>query len=154
MQHTALLDGLGFDLLSAFEDGFVPAQADVGRCETAQALVIAMMVVVHDEGRHGLLERPGQVIILEQDAVLHGQVPALDLALCLRMSQSATDVIHALAGEPVGKLPGDVAAAVANGARTSGASIGNSLSSRGRWATVARSLPEATRAGATAPPVG
>jgi len=100
--------GLGFDLLSSFEDGFGLAEVDVRGGEVAQALVIAVVIVVLDEGRHGFLKCPGQVIVLEQDAVLQGLVPAFDLALGLRMPGSAANVIHALVGKPIGQLAGGV----------------------------------------------
>src|SRR5690606_17271860 len=110
--QAAFRDGLGFDLLSSFENGFGLAEVDVRGGEVSQALVVAVVVVVLDEGRHGFLERSGQVVVLQEDAVLQGLVPAFDLALGLRMPGSATDVIHAPAGKPVGQLPGDVAAAI------------------------------------------
>lgn len=62
MQQAALLDGIGFDLLSVFEDGFGPAEIDVGRCEVAQALVVAVMVVVVDEAADRRLQSAGQVV--------------------------------------------------------------------------------------------
>ena len=43
MQQAALLNGLGFDLLSSFEDGFSLAEVDIGGGEIAQALVIAVV---------------------------------------------------------------------------------------------------------------
>jgi hypothetical protein len=46
IQQAALFNGLGFDLLSPIEDGFVPAEIDIGRRKVAEALVIAMLVVV------------------------------------------------------------------------------------------------------------
>lgn len=38
MQQAALLDGLGFDLLSLSEDGFGPSELDVGGCEITHRL--------------------------------------------------------------------------------------------------------------------
>ena len=70
------------------------------------------MIVVFDEGRHGVFERPGQVVVLQEDAVLQGLVPALDFSLGLGMPGSASDMVHALIGKPVGQFPGDVAAAI------------------------------------------
>ena len=101
MQQAALLDGFGFDLLSRFQDGFGPAEIDVGGREVAQALVVAVMVVVVDEVADRLFQSAGQVIVLEQDAVLEGLVPAFDLALCLRVPRSTADVIHAFVSKPV-----------------------------------------------------
>ena len=52
-------------------------------CPVAQALVVAPVVVVLDERLDPGLEIAGQEVVLEQDAVLEGLVPALDLALGL-----------------------------------------------------------------------
>lgn len=112
MQQAARLDCPGFDFLSWFENVFSPAGINIGWGEIAQALVVAVVVVVVDEGGHGFLERPGQVVILEQDAVFQGLLPALDLALCLRMPGSTADMVHALVGGPIGQLAGDAAAAI------------------------------------------
>jgi hypothetical protein len=49
MQQAAFVDRFGFDLLSSLDDGFGPAEIDIGGCEVAQTLVISMMVVVIDE---------------------------------------------------------------------------------------------------------
>lgn len=55
--YAALLDGLGLNFLSSFEDGFGPAEIDVGGCEVAEAFVVAVVIVVVDEGRHGVFDR-------------------------------------------------------------------------------------------------
>ncbi len=47
--------------------------------------MVAAMVVVVDEVADRLLNCPRQVVVFEQDAVLEGLVPALDLALRLGM---------------------------------------------------------------------
>jgi len=47
-----------------------PSTQDIGGCEVAQALVIAVIVVVIDEGVDLHLKVSGQVIVLQQDAVL------------------------------------------------------------------------------------
>ena len=112
MQPAALLDGFGFDLLSCFQDGFGPAEIDVGGRQVAQALVVAVMVVVVDEVADRLFQSAGQVVVLKQDAVLQGLMPALDLALGLRVAGSAPDVIHVLVSKPVGQFLGDVTAAI------------------------------------------
>ena len=51
------------------------------------ALMVAAVIVVLDEGSDLGLEIAGQVVVLEQDAVLQGLVPALDLALGLGMDR-------------------------------------------------------------------
>ena len=113
MQQAALFDGLSLDLLSSSEDGFRPAVVDISGCQVAEALMVSVVVVVIDEVADRLLERPGQVVVLKQDAVLQGLVPALDLALGLRMVRGPSDMIHALFLEPPGEIPRDVAAAIA-----------------------------------------
>ena len=60
MQQAALLDGFGFDLLSCFQDGLAPAEIDVGVRQFAQALVVAVMVVVVDEVADRLFQSPGR----------------------------------------------------------------------------------------------
>ena len=41
------MDGFGFDLLSSLDDGFGPAEIDIGGCEVAQTLVKSMVVECH-----------------------------------------------------------------------------------------------------------
>lgn len=57
VQQAARLKSFGSDL-SSVENGFGPAEIDVDRCEVAEVLVVAMMIIVVDEGRHGVRERP------------------------------------------------------------------------------------------------
>ena len=60
-------------------------EVDIGGREVIQALVVAPVVVVLDEGAELGFEITGQIIVLEQDPVLQRLVPALDLALGLGM---------------------------------------------------------------------
>ncbi len=78
-------DGLSFDLLPFHQDDPAASECDVGWCEVVEALVVALVIVVRDEGLDPGFEITRQVIVLEQDAVLQGLMPALDLALGLRM---------------------------------------------------------------------
>ena len=48
--------------------------------------MVTLMVVVLDEGLDLGLKVAGQEVVFQQDAVLEGLVPALDLALGLRMA--------------------------------------------------------------------
>ena len=57
MQHVARLRGPGSDFLS-IEDGVGPPQIYVDRCEVAEVLKVAVMIIVVDGGRHGVLEHP------------------------------------------------------------------------------------------------
>jgi hypothetical protein len=75
-----------FDLSPSVDDGPVPAEVDVGGGEVAEAFVVAAMVVTFDEGANAGFELARQVVVLEQDAVLQGLVPTLDLALASRLS--------------------------------------------------------------------
>ena len=73
---------------------------------------MAVVVAVVDEGVEGGLELVGQEVVFEQDPVLQGLMPALDLALGLRMVRSGANMRDALAREPVGEIAGDVGRAV------------------------------------------
>ena len=79
--EETVCDCLSFDPFAFEEDGLGSSEVDVGRREIAQALVIAGMVVMSHEGGDLAFEIAGQVIVLEQDAVLERLMPALDLAL-------------------------------------------------------------------------
>src|SRR3954453_2907903 len=103
MLQAAIGDGLAFDPFAFEEDGLAASEVDVGRGEIAEALMVAAMIVVLDEGRDLALEGAGQVVVLEQDAVLQGLVPALDLALGLRMAGRAADMIDGMIGQPFGQ---------------------------------------------------
>ena len=81
MLQAALSDRQFLDLLPFSQNGFVPSKVDVGGCDVVQALVVALVVVVVDEGPDLLLEITGHVVILQQNTVLHGLVPAFDFAL-------------------------------------------------------------------------
>ena len=54
--------------------------------------MVAPVIVVLDEARDLGFEITGQVIVLEQNAVLERLVPALDLALGLRMARGAVNM--------------------------------------------------------------
>jgi hypothetical protein len=61
-----------------------------------EALVIAGMVVVRHEGGDLAFEIAGEVVVFKQDAVLERLMPALDLALCLRVIRRAVDMLDVL----------------------------------------------------------
>jgi hypothetical protein len=84
-------------------------EVDVGRREVFQALVIALVIVVFDEPADAGFKVAGQVIVFQQDAVLQRLMPALDLALGLRMIGRTTNMRHILLVEPFRQLAGDVA---------------------------------------------
>ena len=90
--QASKLNGLSFDPFSFEEDGLAASEVDVGRCQIADGLVITLVVVVIDEGIDLSLKVAGQIVVLEQNAVLQRLVPAFDLALGLGMEGSAPDV--------------------------------------------------------------
>src|ERR1700730_14631297 len=92
--QAAISDCVSFDPFSFQQDGLGASKVDVSWDEIAQALVIATMVVVIDECVDLGLEVAGQIIVLKQDAVLERLMPALDLALRLRVAGPAAHVTH------------------------------------------------------------
>lgn len=84
MLQASFFDCYAFDLFSFSQDFYAASEVDVSRREIIQALVIATMIVVIDEGTDLRLQVARQIIVLEQDAVLEDLMPALDLALRLR----------------------------------------------------------------------
>ena len=109
MLQAPALDGLSFDPFSFQQDGLSASEVDVGGGEITQAFVITPMIVVLDERIDLGFEVTGQIVILQQNPVLQGLVPSLDLALGLRMVGSATDMLHAPIIEPFSQVTGDVA---------------------------------------------
>ena len=104
MQQASSGDGLSFDPFTLDEDGLAASKVDVGWRQ-----VLAQVIVVGDEGADLGFEVAGQVVILEQDAVLERLMPALDLALGHRMIRRTTDMLHLLAVEPFRQVRRDVA---------------------------------------------
>ena len=50
MQQASVCDGLSFDPFPFHEDCGAASKVDVGRRQVAQALVVAQVIVVDDEG--------------------------------------------------------------------------------------------------------
>jgi len=101
-------DGLAFDPFAFEEDGVGPPEVDVGGSEIGQALMVSRMVVVRHEGCDLAFEIAGQVVMLEQDAVLERLMPALDFALGLRVIGGAADVLHFPLIQPLREILSDV----------------------------------------------
>jgi hypothetical protein len=59
MAQAAVSDGLFLDFLPGLEDRLAAAEVDVGGGQVAEALVVAAVVVVVDEGSDGGLELAG-----------------------------------------------------------------------------------------------
>jgi hypothetical protein len=90
--QSSLFDGVAFDSFSFQEDGLASAEVDVGRRDVSWAFVIASVIVVLGEARDLGFEITGQVVVLEQNAVLERLVPALDLALGLGMARNTANL--------------------------------------------------------------
>ena len=112
MLQTPVLDGRSFDPVPCQQDGLAAPEVDIGGREVIQALVVAPVVVVLDEDAELGFEITGQIIVRQQDPVLEGLVPALDLALGLGRVRCATDMLHALIIEPFGQVAGEIAGSV------------------------------------------
>ena len=70
VHQASVLNGLSFDPFSFQQNGVAASEVDIGRCQIADGLVVTLVVVVIDEGVDLSLEIAGQIVILEQDAVL------------------------------------------------------------------------------------
>ena len=112
MQQAPLVDGVAFDPFPCLQDGLATSEVDIGRCEIAEAFVVAPVIVVIDEGAELRFESTRQEVVFEQDAVLQGLVPSFDLALGLRMARRAAGMLHPLAVEPGCQLASDVTWAI------------------------------------------
>ena len=112
MVQSSSFDGVSFDPFSLQQDGLAASEVGVGRCQVLQAFMVAPVIVVIDEAIDVRFEVARQVVVLEQDAVLERLMPALDLALGLRMAGSTAYVAHAGIFEPLCQIAGDVAGAL------------------------------------------
>src|SRR6476619_195035 len=108
MLQATVCECLTLDPFAFEEDGLGSSEVDVGRREITQALVIAGMVVMSHEGRDLTFDIAGQVVVLKQDAVLERLMPALDLALGLRVIRSAADMLYFLLVQPRREILCDV----------------------------------------------
>src|SRR4051812_5588557 len=97
MPQAAVGERLSFDPLPFEQDRLPASKVDVGGGEVIQALVSARVIVALHKGPNLRLQIAGQVVVLQQDAVLQRLMPALDLALGLRMPGRTADVLHASA---------------------------------------------------------
>lgn len=70
MLQAPLFDRLSLDPFSLRQNGMAAPEVDVGGGEIVEALVIAPMVVMLDEGRDLCFEITRQELVFEQDAVL------------------------------------------------------------------------------------
>jgi hypothetical protein len=108
MLQAAFLDCQFLDLCPFSDDGFVASEVDVGGCHVVQALVVSFVIVVINEGPDLAFKIAGQIVVFQQNPVLHGLMPALDLALGLWVERRSTNVIHLVIFQPFGQIARDV----------------------------------------------
>ena len=104
MLQAPMFECLSLDPFSSFDDGGSPAAIDIGRRHIVEALVVALVVVVLDEGLDPGLEVAGQEVVFQQDAVLQSLMPTFDLTLGLRMIRRTAAVLHAVALQPLSQF--------------------------------------------------
>ena len=112
MVQAAVLDGQFFDPISPFDDGGIAAEVGVGGRDVAEALVVAVVVIMVDESADLAFKVSGQIIVFQKNAVFQRLMPTLDLALGLRMIGGSTDMLHTVVFEPFREITGDVRRAI------------------------------------------
>lgn len=112
MLQPAFSDCLFLDLLSHLQDLCPATVVDIGGGQVLQTLVVAMVVVVVDEGADLTFQVAWQEVVFQQHAVLHCLVPALDFTLGLRVMWRTAHMIHAFAFEILGQIGGHVRRAI------------------------------------------
>ncbi|MEY9880507.1 hypothetical protein ABIA43_002041 [Bradyrhizobium sp. USDA 328] len=70
MLQAAGCDGIALNAFSLGEDCPSPAEVDIGRREVVDALMVADVIVVFDEGPDLSFEVTGQAVVVEQNAAL------------------------------------------------------------------------------------
>ena len=73
------------------------------------ALMITPMIVMIDECLDLRFQVCREEVVFQQDTVLQGLVPSLDLALCLRVIWCTPDMPHSLVTQLFSQLTRDVA---------------------------------------------
>ena len=65
MVQAAVLDCQVLDLFPPFDDGGVTPKVGVGWCDVADALVVALVVVMIDEGANLVLEIARYIVVFQ-----------------------------------------------------------------------------------------
>ena len=78
--QAAFPESLFLCLISHRQDLSISSVIDVGGRQVLQALVVAVVFVVLDEGFDLPFQIAGHVVVLQQDAVLHGLMPAFAIS--------------------------------------------------------------------------
>ena len=74
-------------------------EVNVRGSEVVDALVVSLMIVMIDECLNLRFQVCWEEVVFQQDPVLQGLMPPLDLALSLRMIRCAPDVAHFLVAQ-------------------------------------------------------
>ena len=110
--QATVLDSQFLDPFSPFNDGGVTAEVGIGGGDGAEALVVAVVVIVVDESADLAFKVSGQIIVFQKHAVFQRLMPTLDLALGLRMIGGSTDMLHPVVFEPFREITRDVRRAI------------------------------------------
>ncbi len=94
--QASRLECLSFDPFSSFQYDFILPEVDVSGCDVVEALVVALMVVLIDEGRDFRLKIAGLEVVFHQDAVLEGLMPAIARQANAKLSAERGRVMHFL----------------------------------------------------------
>ncbi len=108
MFQAADLDGEFFDFLSPFDDCDVSPEVGVSGGEVADTLMVAVVIVVIDEGADLAFQITRQEVVLQQDAVLQRLMPALDLALGLGVIGCDANMVYFPVFQPFSQIAGDI----------------------------------------------
>ncbi len=106
MLQAAFLDCQFLDFRPFSYDGFATAEVDIGGRDVVKALMITLVVVILDESSDLPFKIARQVIVLQQDTVFHGLVPAFYFALSLGMEGCTAHVLHAFVFQPFSQVTG------------------------------------------------
>ena len=112
MLQAPMFDGLSLDPFALADDGLGPAEVGISGRHVVQALVVALVIVMLDERLDLAFEVTGQEVVFQEDAVLQSLVPALDLALRLRIEGGTAHVAHTLGFDVIGQFARDIARAI------------------------------------------
>ena len=112
MLQAPVLNSLAFDPSTLQLDGLTASEIDIGRREIAQDIVIAVLVVMLNEGLDMVFQIPGQIVALQKNAVLQRLMPAFNLALCHGVVGRAADMLEVAVAEPGCQITGDVAGTI------------------------------------------
>lgn len=108
MLQAAFSECLFLDLLSYLQDLRAATVINIGGRQVADTLVVSVVVVVVDECVDLPFQVTGQEVVFQQNPVLHGLMPALDFALCLRVMRCAANMIHAFVLKVICQIGRDI----------------------------------------------